>query len=129
MVFWNLYRDSVVYAMATWSKEFLLEFIEEFRGYPCIWKEYHNHEMKESAYSALMEKVKTVDHQANKESVMKKINNLRSSFRKERKKVLMAKKSGMSSEDLLCPEIVLLQRFVVPGRRRRCLAEGFKSCQ
>jgi hypothetical protein len=58
---------------------------------------------------------------------MKKINNLSSSFRKELKKVLMAKKSGMSSEDL-CPEIVVLERFVVPGRRRRCLAGGFKSC-
>jgi hypothetical protein len=44
--------------------------------------------------------VKTIDPQANKETVMKKINNLRSSFRKERKKVLIVKKSGMSSEDL-----------------------------
>ncbi|KDQ96169.1 hypothetical protein L798_05974 [Zootermopsis nevadensis] len=84
--------------MASWSKEFVLEFIEEFRGHPSIWKvkskEYHNHEMKESAYSILTEKVKTIDPQANKENVLKKINNLRSSFRKERKKVLMAKKSG-----------------------------------
>jgi hypothetical protein len=43
--------------MATWSKEFLLQFIEEFHGYPCLWKvkskEYHNREMKYSAYSAL----------------------------------------------------------------------------
>ena len=31
--------------------------------------------------------------------MLKKINNLRSSLRKERKKVLTAKKSGMSSED------------------------------
>jgi hypothetical protein len=47
--------------MKTWSKEFSLEFIEVFRGYLCIWKvkskEYHNREMKESAYSALTEKV------------------------------------------------------------------------
>jgi hypothetical protein len=37
--------------MATWSKEFVLEFIEEFRGHPSIWKvkskEYHNREMKD----------------------------------------------------------------------------------
>jgi hypothetical protein len=50
--------------MATRSKEFLLEFIEEFRGYPCICKvkskEYHNREIKESAYSALTENVKTI---------------------------------------------------------------------
>ncbi|PNF30793.1 hypothetical protein B7P43_G06162 [Cryptotermes secundus] len=95
--------------MATWSKDFLVEFIEQFRGHPCIWKvkskEYHNREMKENAYLALTEKMKTADPQANKETVLKKINNLRSSFRKERKKVLMAKKSGMSSEDLYVPKL------------------------
>ncbi|KDR15240.1 hypothetical protein L798_10608 [Zootermopsis nevadensis] len=93
--------------MATWSKEFVLEFIEEFRGHPSIWKvkskEYQNREVKESAYSVLTEKVKTIDPQAKKEKVLKKINNLRS--RKERKKVLMAKKSGMSSEDLYVPKL------------------------
>jgi hypothetical protein len=85
-----------------------LEFIEEFRSHPSIWKikskEYHNREMKERAYSALTEKVKTVDPRVNKETVLKKINNLRSSFRKERKKVLMAK-SGMSTEDLYVPKL------------------------
>jgi hypothetical protein len=64
--------------MATWSKELLLECIEEFRGCPCIWKvkskEYHNREMNKNAYSALTGKVKTTD-QANKETVMKKNNN------------------------------------------------------
>ncbi|PNF16134.1 hypothetical protein B7P43_G03281 [Cryptotermes secundus] len=91
--------------MATWSTGFLLEFIEEFRGHPSIWKvkskENHNREKEESAYSTLTKKVKTNDPQANKETVLKKINNLHSSLRKERKKVLMAKKSGMSSEDLM----------------------------
>jgi hypothetical protein len=93
--------------MATWSKEFVLEFIEEFRSHPSIWKvqskEYQNRETKESPYSALTEKVKTVDTQANKEIVWKKINNLGSSFRKERKEVLMAE-SGMSTEDLYVPK-------------------------
>jgi hypothetical protein len=64
--------------MATWSKEFVLEFIEEFRSHPFIWKvkskEYQNREMKERAYSALTEKVKTVDPQVNKETVLKNIN-------------------------------------------------------
>jgi hypothetical protein len=44
--------------MATWPKGFLMEFVEEFRGHPSIWKvkskEYHNREMKESAYAALI---------------------------------------------------------------------------
>jgi hypothetical protein len=54
--------------MVTWSKEFVLEFIEEFRDHPSVWKviskEYYNREMKESAYSALTEEVKTIDPQA-----------------------------------------------------------------
>jgi hypothetical protein len=60
--------------------------------------------MKERAYSAPTERVKTVDPQANKETVLNKINNLRSSFRKEPKKVLMPK-SGMSTEDLYVPKL------------------------
>jgi hypothetical protein len=64
--------------MVTWSKEFVLEFIKEFHSNPSIWKvkskEYQNRETKENAYSTLTEKVKTVDPQANKETVLKKIN-------------------------------------------------------
>jgi hypothetical protein len=55
----------VVCAMTTWSKESVLECIEKFRSHASIWKvkskEYQNSETKESAYSALTEKVKTVD--------------------------------------------------------------------
>jgi hypothetical protein len=94
--------------MPTWSKVFVLEFIEEFRSHPSIWKvkskEYQNRETKVRAYSALTEKVKTVDPQAKKETVLKKIINLRSSFRKERKELLMAK-SGMSTEDFYVPKL------------------------
>jgi hypothetical protein len=52
--------------MVTWSKEFLSEFVEEFGDLPSLWKvkskEYHNRDLKEKAYSKLLEKVKTVDH-------------------------------------------------------------------
>ncbi|PNF39816.1 hypothetical protein B7P43_G03173 [Cryptotermes secundus] len=116
--------------MATWSKDFLVEFIEQFHGHPCIWKvkskEYHNREMKENAYLALTEKMKTVDPQANKETVLKKINNLRSSFRKERKKVLMAKKSGMSSEDLYVPKLWYYKDLLFPLDQEEAL-DGFSS--
>ncbi|PNF42420.1 hypothetical protein B7P43_G10954 [Cryptotermes secundus] len=116
--------------MATWSKDFLVEFIEEFRGHPCIWKvkskEYHNREMKENAYLALTEKMKTIDPQANKETVLKKINNLRSSFRKERKKVLMAKKSGMSSEDLYVPKLWYYKYLLFLVDQEEAL-DGFSS--
>jgi hypothetical protein len=42
-------------AMTTWSKEFLSEFIEEFRDLPSLWKvqnkEYHNSDFKKKGYS------------------------------------------------------------------------------
>jgi hypothetical protein len=83
--------------------------------------------MKENAYSALMEKVKTVDHHANKETVMKKVNYLCSSFRKEQKKVLMAKRSGMSSEYLYDPKLWYYKDLLFLMKKMPC--KGFKSYQ
>uniref|UniRef100_A0A1B6FVI6 MADF domain-containing protein n=1 Tax=Cuerna arida TaxID=1464854 RepID=A0A1B6FVI6_9HEMI len=77
--------------MAAWTKDFLLEFIELFRGEECLWKitskDYHNKTKREESYKRLVEKVKEIDPAANKAVVTRKINSLRSAFRKELKKV------------------------------------------
>ncbi|XP_023724854.1 uncharacterized protein LOC111873969 [Cryptotermes secundus] len=82
--------------------------------------------MKKNAYLALTEKIKTIDPQTKKETVLKKINNLRSSFRKERKKVLMAKKSGMSSEDLYVPKLWYYKDLLFLVDQEEAL-DGFSS--
>ena len=77
--------------MATWSKDFLLEFIELFRQEECLWKvkskDYYNRSKKDASYRTLIGKVQQVEPDAARDAVVKEINNLHSAFRKEHKKV------------------------------------------
>lgn len=86
-------------ALAKENQKFVCEFIELYRDLPCLWKynckDYRNRQVKSSAYDALVAKMKEVDPRADRNSVMRKINALRTAFRREYKKVrhsmLMAK--------------------------------------
>ena len=77
----------------------LEEFIDLYKSYPCLWqiksKLYHDRPLREAAYKALIEKLKEFEPDANKDLVVKKINNLRSSARKEKNMKLL------SSQELL----------------------------
>lgn len=77
----------------------------------CLWKikskEYSDRNKKSAAYEVLVKKLKEIDTEANRETMAKKVNNLRSSFRKELKKVLKSKVSGVGSEDLYSKSVVL----------------------
>jgi hypothetical protein len=67
----------------------LEEFIDLYKSYPCLWqtksKLYHDRPLREAAYKVLVDKLKESEPDANKDLVVKKINNLRSSVRKEKK--------------------------------------------
>lgn len=95
--------------MSTWDKKNLLEFIDEYRKHECIWKIkskcYHNRDMKDEAYKCLLELVKKFDSSATKDTVLKKINNIRCVFRKEHKKVVSSVKSGMGTEEMYIPKL------------------------
>ncbi|KAK5644786.1 hypothetical protein RI129_006086 [Pyrocoelia pectoralis] len=73
------------------NREILEDFIEIYRSEPCLWnikaKDYHNKIKKENAYRRLIEKLKEIDGNCNKDKVVKKINSLRTNHRKEKKKV------------------------------------------
>jgi hypothetical protein len=68
--------------MATWSKDFLLEFIELFRQEECLWKvqlkDYYNRSKKDASYQTLIGTVQEVEPDATRDSVVNKINNLHS---------------------------------------------------
>ncbi|XP_054259939.1 uncharacterized protein LOC128994012 [Macrosteles quadrilineatus] len=87
----------------------LEEFISVYQSEKCLWKvksaDYHDRMKKEAAYGRLIEVWKQVDPNCNKSTVLKKINNLRSSYRKELKKVREATKSGASAEDVYLPKL------------------------
>lgn len=76
--------------MSSWSRDCTLEFIEKYRGYECIWKikskEYYNRDVREAALKDLLDFMKKVNSRATKDTVVKKVNNLCSAFRKNGKK-------------------------------------------
>lgn len=65
------------------------EFIEIYKSEPCLWrikcKDYHDRALRDAAYAKLLAKLKESEPDAVKDTVVRKINNLRSNFRKEKK--------------------------------------------
>jgi hypothetical protein len=72
-------------------KDLITEFIEVYHHHPALWKvkskEYVNKNLKNQVYVAPLEICKKFDPSANKDTVCKKNQSLRGSFRKELKKV------------------------------------------
>ena len=62
-------------SMATWSKDFLLEFIELFRQEECLWKlkskDYYNRSKKDASYGTLIGKVQEVEPDVTRDTVVK----------------------------------------------------------
>ncbi|KAK4886555.1 hypothetical protein RN001_002826 [Aquatica leii] len=85
------------------------EFIELYRDYPCLWKvkckDYSDKNKKNDAYKILLTKLQELEPDARIEDVKKKINSLRSCFRKEYKKVINSKRSGTGTEDVYKPTL------------------------
>ncbi|KAG8225045.1 hypothetical protein J437_LFUL000023 [Ladona fulva] len=96
------------------KKDSLLAFIDAYRSLPELWDttcvSYSNRVKKAAAYDVLIEKLKPLEHDATRDSVVKKINNLRSVFRKELKKVNESKKSGASANDVYVPSATIMQQ-------------------
>jgi hypothetical protein len=86
------------------EREFLEEFIKIYKNNPCLWmkkdKNYYNLHKKSSAYDILLEKLETVEPNATKKTVTRKINSLRSSYRKEHKKCVQPSKSGAGTSEI-----------------------------
>lgn len=91
------------------DREFITEFLHLYHDYPALWKikstEYSDRNLKNNAYKALIEKYKEVDPNADKEIVKKKINSLRTNYRKELKKVKASYRSGTGTDDIYVPSL------------------------
>lgn len=87
--------------LRNFSRAFVQDFIDLYRGHECLWKmksrSYSDRNMKRMAYEKLVGKLREVDPTADREAVVKKINNLRSAYRKELRKVADSKRSGGDS--------------------------------
>nr|CAI5849889.1 unnamed protein product [Callosobruchus analis] len=71
------------------NKRVLEDFIEIYRNHPFLWKtkskEYQDQAKTQATYELLIKRLKQIEQNADKAAVVKKINNLRSNVRKEKK--------------------------------------------
>jgi hypothetical protein len=85
------------------------EFIEIYQSEPRLWriksKDDHNRAKNDAAYARLVGKLKEVEPSADKDSVVKKINNIQSNYRKEFKKVKASSRSGSGTQDIYQPKL------------------------
>jgi hypothetical protein len=68
-------------------------------------KDYYNRSKKDASYEILIGKVQEVEPDATRDTVVKKINNLRSAFRKEDKKVTKSQVSIAGAEEMYAPRL------------------------
>ena len=72
------------------SREFLTKFIQLYQSFSSLWwiksKEYCDRDEKAKAYEQLVGKYREIDAEANREMVVKKINSIRSVYRKDKLK-------------------------------------------
>ncbi|KAL4715603.1 hypothetical protein ACJJTC_006182 [Scirpophaga incertulas] len=89
------------------EKQFILEIIDLYRLFPCLWntksKDYHVRYKKNAAYQTLLCKYREMFPNATKDDVKKKINSLRTNYRKELKRHLESKKTASSRNDVYQP--------------------------
>ncbi|CAI6377402.1 unnamed protein product [Macrosiphum euphorbiae] len=92
-----------------WSKEFLTDFLNIYKSFSCLWKskskDYSNKHLRNDAYDEMVNFCKPSFPEANREFVVKKIQSLRGSFRKEMKKVMESQRSGSSKDDIYVPTL------------------------
>ncbi|GFS04050.1 hypothetical protein ElyMa_004646800 [Elysia marginata] len=73
-----------------WGPDSTLLFIEAYRSAECLWniksKAYSNRYLKQKAFENLIKLCRDFDPNVNKDTIAKKINNIRTSFRRELKK-------------------------------------------
>jgi len=90
------------------NEAFWCDFINFYCSLPAIWRVksdiYKNRVLKQEGFQKLIEKLKKIDPIANV-STGKKINTLRSNYRRELKKVTESEKSGAGTKDIYVPSV------------------------
>jgi hypothetical protein len=97
------------------NEEFWREFIHLYRSLPATWKikseMYKDKMLKHDCYVKLTNKLKEIDPTADINTTKKKINILRSNYRRELKKVLASEKSGADIDDIYLPSVWYFDEF------------------
>lgn len=87
------------------EREFLLECVHLYKDLPALWnlksREYRDRKLKNNSYEILLHKYRQFYPDADKNDLKKRLNSLRSNFRKELRKVREYEKSGFTYESSL----------------------------
>jgi len=90
-------------------RDFLREFIELYQSFPCLWlvksKEYSDRNEKSLAYEEMVKKYKEFDPSADRNTFVKKINALRTVYKKELSRVNNSLKSGAGADEIYKPSL------------------------
>ncbi|XP_077124540.1 uncharacterized protein LOC143781695 [Ranitomeya variabilis] len=105
------WRDAGFYQMSANDQDFVQALIDMYRSLPCLWKiksaDYSNHYKKKAAYEKLVALYK--EHHPtealDENIVRKKIQALRTVYKKEMNKVKKSKKSGAGTDDVYVPKL------------------------
>ncbi|KAI5701163.1 hypothetical protein M8J75_006631 [Diaphorina citri] len=91
------------------SRSFLPSFIDLYRQQPCLWrvkcKDHSNIDKRNLAYNVLLEFTKTHIPECDSAYVKKKIDTMRGSYRREKKKVKASKGTGSSTDGVYIPKL------------------------
>ncbi|CAJ0929772.1 unnamed protein product [Ranitomeya imitator] len=93
------------------SEEFVRELIEMYRSLPCLWQiksaEYSNRNKKREAYGKLVALFKQHNpcEKVDESVVRKKIQGLRTVYKKELNKVVKSMKSGAATDEVYVPSL------------------------
>ncbi|KAM4027915.1 uncharacterized protein ACNLHF_012507 [Anomaloglossus baeobatrachus] len=93
------------------SQEFIRELIELYRSFPCLWlvksPDYCNRNKKREAYAKLIALFQQHDpsEKVDETMVRKKIQGLRTVFKKELNKIERSKRSGCGTDDIYVPSL------------------------
>lgn len=105
----NVEEKDRVMVSAFMNPPFLRDFIETYRNATCLWqvasKEYHNRQKRDAAMKELLEFTLTVVPDATLLFLKKRIENIRSCFRREFGKVQASKTSGTGTDNVYIPKL------------------------
>ncbi|XP_071057023.1 uncharacterized protein [Onthophagus taurus] len=91
------------------AKSFWMEFFEIFRDHKELWKvkseKYKDKNERLKGYDILLKKYQEKDENATIDTLKKKINTIRTNYRRVLKKVKMSEKSGAASKDIYTPSL------------------------
>ncbi|XP_075161834.1 uncharacterized protein LOC142234558 [Haematobia irritans] len=91
------------------SRKFWVEFIEFFKSLPALWnkhsEEYGDRYQRQKAFEALLEKYRELDKDAEIADLKKKINNIRSIYRRECIKIKNSEQIALTPDDIYVPTV------------------------